>query len=68
VLATPAEQGTRLLECGDCENLTEDEQCRLCGCFVIGKTGITTEKCPAGKWKAIFLKKSVSKAVKNTHY
>lgn len=41
----------RLSKCNRCEYIHSDKKtCNLCGCFIIAKTKLETEKCPAGKW------------------
>lgn len=56
-LTTPKEQARRLKKCHGCDFLLDNDQCKLCGCFVQAKTMLCVEKCPAGKWKAIWKKK-----------
>lgn len=59
VLTTPEEYKERLNECDPCEFLTEERQCRICTCFVDAKAMLCAEKCPKGKWKAVWVRKSV---------
>ena len=58
VLTTPEEQEKRLDSCYGCPWLRIDEhdndQCGKCWCFISGKTALTTEKCPVGKWARIW--------------
>lgn len=42
----------RLNDCNDCIWRDEEkDECLLCGCPVIAKVALASEKCPAGKWK-----------------
>jgi hypothetical protein len=62
VLATLDEQEYRTDECFNCPHLAPDgEQCDKCGCFIIAKTWIATEKCPVGRWPAVWRKKKLTK-------
>lgn len=58
VLTTPGEYASRVAECEDCDNLTEDRQCDRCTCFVDAKAMLCAEKCPRGKWPAVWAKSS----------
>jgi hypothetical protein len=58
LLVTPGEREARLDRCDWCEHLTQCSQCRLCTCLVAGKTWLAMEKCPAGRWKAVWRKKN----------
>lgn len=41
----------RLNKCNRCEYIHMDKKtCNLCGCFIVAKTKLETESCPAGKW------------------
>lgn len=58
VLAASEIQEKRLEICSTCENLDEDAgQCRICGCITFAKTALSVERCPVGKWDAIWRKK-----------
>lgn len=57
VFTPPDVQEIRIQTCEPCLEMTDDRQCRLCGCFVDAKTSISTESCPKRKWRAIFVKK-----------
>lgn len=35
--------------CQSCRHLSGN-RCSLCGCFVSGKSGLISEKCPANNW------------------
>lgn len=45
--------------CQPCEHYTDKGACRLCGCCLTGKSGLTskilmaTQSCSAGKWQAV---------------
>lgn len=42
---------SRLDICNSCENLYQPtKSCKKCGCFVIAKTKLKTQKCPINKW------------------
>lgn len=58
ILANAEEVEERLNECEDCDRLTEERQCRDCGCFVDAKTMLAMEQCPRKKWKRIKAVKS----------
>jgi hypothetical protein len=41
----------RLDKCRSCEYLERyDGSCNKCGCYVLKKAKMSTEKCPDGKW------------------
>jgi hypothetical protein len=65
VLLTPEEQDNRLVACEVCEELTESRQCRVCTCFVDAKTALAPERCPLGRWPAIWVKKNRPELQKN---
>lgn len=58
ILVTAEEREARLDKCDWCEYLTDCAQCRICTCFVDGKTWLAAESCPAGQWKAIWRKRN----------
>lgn len=42
---------TRLSICSGCPfNNQKKEECRLCGCPIIAKTALASEKCPVDYW------------------
>lgn len=52
---SPSVRAQRLAVCRSCPellrgNLILPSRCRLCGCFVVAKTAIGGQRCPAGKW------------------
>lgn len=52
----------RLEICLSCEELDpESEQCRVCGCFVRGKTMVAVSRCPRKKWGPVFVRKELTK-------
>lgn len=40
----------RVKTCTACNFLIHARRCKLCGCFIVAKTGLAAEKCPQGKW------------------
>lgn len=61
VLATLRERDKRLNRCQPCDELTDDRQCALCGCFVDAKVSLTMEQCPKRRWRRIWKKNTVKK-------
>jgi hypothetical protein len=50
-ICTGAEMAKRLETCGSCDQFViEETRCRLCGCFLMQKVRMKTEKCPLDKW------------------
>lgn len=42
----------RIDSCNECPNRDEEnDECRLCGCPIMAKTVLASEKCPVDKWK-----------------
>lgn len=60
VLATREHQYFREAICQDCP-LFDGEQCGECGCLVMAKTALNTEKCPLNKWPRIWRKKRLAR-------
>jgi len=58
-LVTDQEWGARRGQCDRCAELTNDDQCRLCGCLVDAKAMLALEKCPINRWKRIWRRKYV---------
>lgn len=59
VLAASETQESRQEICSTCENLDEEAgQCKICGCMTFTKTALSVERCPVGKWDAIWSKKA----------
>lgn len=56
-LCNPREEANRFNKCKICPFLLEDQQCGVCGCWIPMKILLTAEKCPKGRWSAIFVKK-----------
>ncbi len=51
--AGTAVQYDRLKQCNSCPFLTYSfalRRCSLCGCFLVPKTGIDSQKCPDDRW------------------
>lgn len=44
------QQIARLEICRSCPQMTEHEQCKLCGCLMTSKVKIESASCPLGKW------------------
>lgn len=43
-------QKQRIQVCLECEKLSEDFRCHVCGCFVKKKAALMTQDCPLKKW------------------
>jgi hypothetical protein len=56
VLAPLKDQLGREITCRCCEFFSEG-QCNKCGCLIMAKTMLATEKCPVGKWGRLWVKK-----------
>ena len=41
---------SRMSECRKCANLTMEQRCSACGCFVTVKGRWAEQKCPIGRW------------------
>lgn len=56
VIASDAVRKERMDICRSCENFLKIMRvCKICGCFMPAKTGLSDEKCPADppKWKEV---------------
>lgn len=42
-------QAERMVICSMCQ-FFRNKKCFLCGCYLVHKTRLKSEKCPAGKW------------------
>lgn len=40
----------RIAICLDCEHITEDNRCSVCGCHLEAKVKVQISSCPKGKW------------------
>ena len=40
----------RMIACLDCEKITREKKCSLCGCFLPAKVRSLTSTCPLKKW------------------
>lgn len=58
VLVSPAVQDERLAICDNCEEL-EDEQCRVCSCYVSAKTALALEECPKKYWQRVWKSRTI---------
>jgi hypothetical protein len=56
VIAPPLAQDRRLEICNMCD-FFQDGECLRCGCSVVAKTMMATEKCPIGRWKRLWIRK-----------
>ena len=56
-LVTDQEWGVRMERCLRCEELVNNEQCRICSCYVDAKAFLALERCPKNKWKRIWRRK-----------
>lgn len=51
VIASREKIASRIIICNACEHyLKAQGKCALCGCFLVVKTGLEAESCPARKW------------------
>ena len=42
---------TRLNNCRGCQYMNKEKwTCNKCGCYLVKKCKMSTEKCPIGKW------------------
>lgn len=42
---------TRLNSCRECQYMNKEKwTCDKCGCYLVKKCKMSTEKCPIGKW------------------
>lgn len=64
----PAEiEEKRLDTCFTCPFFDENlEQCKICGCYARAKAILALEKCPIGKWNAVWRKRLPTKGSSNT--
>ena len=46
----PEVRAKRLEICHECPELNKIKQCKLCHCFVSGKTALENAYCPLRKW------------------
>jgi len=54
VLAPPEIRAERIAICEECEYFAKDKvRCYKCGCKLLAKVALATEKCPADKWAKI---------------
>lgn len=56
-LVTDAQWGERRGKCSVCEELVNDEQCRVCTCYVDAKAMLALEQCPKKKWLRVWTKR-----------
>ena len=40
----------RINICMECEHCLKKKRCKFCGCFIVPKAKLLTERCPAKKW------------------
>jgi len=50
ILTTESKQQTRIETCLNCDKLSDNGICGLCGCFMNVKVRLEAAKCPASKW------------------
>lgn len=60
ILAPPAAVKRRDEICKGCDYYN-DGICGACGCLLVAKSILSTEKCPKGKWGRIWIQKSLTK-------
>lgn len=56
VIASPAVQKGRLTHCERCEFHNEGT-CTVCGCLVMAKAMLNTEKCPKDRWHRVWARR-----------
>jgi len=56
VIATPEIMDWRQAKCTPCD-FFKDGQCQACGCLVVSKIMLLTERCPKRRWNRIWVKK-----------
>lgn len=57
-LAPSCVQQARFDKCSNCPLVSEDGfQCTVCSCLVLAKVSLAQEKCPVGKWSAVWILK-----------
>lgn len=49
ILAPQETIRNRVTICKSCEFL-KNHRCTICGCFIVAKAGLDSEKCPKEKW------------------
>lgn len=59
-MVSDAQWGERRAQCSACEELVNDEQCRICTCFVDAKAMLALEQCPKKKWRRVWTKKHIN--------
>lgn len=59
VIATAAVQDTRDVRCTVC-SFFKDGECTKCGCMVMAKIMLNTEKCPINRWGRVWVRKLTS--------
>lgn len=59
-LVTDAQWGERRGICSQCPELVNDEQCRICTCYVDAKAMLALEQCPKKKWRRVWTKKHIT--------
>lgn len=57
LIATSAVMERRSKLCETCD-FYNDGVCDRCGCLILSKTLLNTEKCPVGRWGALWIKKT----------
>ncbi len=50
VAVTQASAHSRLAICATCPQITTDQWCRACGCYLPAKVRFVTQTCPTGRW------------------
>lgn len=55
-LTTPDEMEYRFSKCSPCK-FYRDGVCAACGCLVVSKIMLTSEKCPKSFWSRVWVKR-----------
>ena len=56
VLAPNGVMAYRHSHCATCK-FNDEGQCSRCDCLILAKTMMALEKCPDGRWSAVWIKK-----------
>lgn len=59
VIAPTKDQDRRLGICNMCD-FFQDGTCQKCGCTVMAKAMMATEKCPIGRWGRLWIRKKLT--------
>jgi hypothetical protein len=57
LIASPEAMARRSQLCETCDFYTEGT-CARCGCLIVSKVLLNTEKCPVGRWPSLWIKRT----------